>query len=152
MPTRSRSSTATREACHVVRDGLAQSRRVGNRYWELSFLGQLYPFFAAGEWDEALAMFAELPLDEWEQSRVAFVVGPMIQAGIGAHRGTLGEARGIVERFRVMETSGDVYEKAASTCAQAFLMLADGDLARGARPRSRLRLPSSTTSATGPRS
>ncbi len=49
----------------AVRNGLAHARRVGNRYWELSFLGQLYPFLALGEWDEALAMFEELPLDEW---------------------------------------------------------------------------------------
>jgi hypothetical protein len=116
------------EACTVVRDGLAQSRRVGNRFWELSFLGQLYPFYVTGEWDEALTMFAELPIDEWEHSRQAFVVGPLVQAGIGVRRGTLSDARHIVERFRAMETSGDVYEKAASNCAQALLLLADGDL------------------------
>jgi class 3 adenylate cyclase/tetratricopeptide (TPR) repeat protein len=116
------------EACVIIRDGLAQSRRVGNRAWELSFLGQLYPFYAAGAWDEALSMLAELPIDEWEQSRQAFVTGPMVQAGVGASRGTLHEARLNIDRFRAMDMSGDVYEKAARSCAQAFVLLADGDL------------------------
>ncbi len=117
------------EACTIVRDGLAQSRRVGNRYWELSFLGQLYPFYAVGAWDEVLSMFAELPLDEWEQTRVAFVVGPVVQAAIGARRGTPDEAIAIGERFRAMETSGDIYEKAAFSSARATLLLYDGEFA-----------------------
>ena len=116
------------EATDVVRDGLAQSRRVGNRYWELAFLGQLYPFLASGAWDEALAMFAELPLDEWEQSRVAFGVGPFVQATVGAHRGTLDDTRRIVDRFQAMGASSDVQEQSAYQCAQARFSLARGDL------------------------
>ena len=93
------------EAVDVVRDGLAQSRRVGSRYWELSFLGQVYPFVASGEWDEALAMFAELPIDEWEQVRAAFSGGPFVHATIGVHRGTRG--RGEAHR-RPVPGHGDV--------------------------------------------
>ena len=88
------------EAVDAVRDGLAQSRRVGSRYWELSFLGQVYSFIAAGEWDEAIAMTAELPVDEWEQVRAAFSGAPFVQATIGVHRGTVDEARRFVDRFR----------------------------------------------------
>ena len=115
------------EAVDTVRDGLAQSRRVGNRYWELSFLGQVYPFVAAGEWDEALAMFAELPTDEWEQSRVAFTCGPFVQATVGAHRGTLDDGRRIVDQFQTMGASADVQERSAYQCAEARLLLAEGD-------------------------
>ena len=94
------------EACDVVREGLAQSRRVGNRYWELSFLGQLYPFFAAGEWDEALAMFGELPLDEWEQSRQSpSSSGRWFKPASVFAAARSKDARRIVERFRI---DGDV--------------------------------------------
>jgi len=116
------------DAVDTVREGLAQSRRVGSRYWELSFLGQLYPFVASGDWDEALAMFAGLPLDEWEQSRQAFSSSPFLHATVGAHRGTPDEARLIVDRFEAMGTSADVQERAAYRCAQARLSLCRGDL------------------------
>ena len=114
------------EAMDTVRDGLAQSRRVGNR-WEMAFLGQIYPFFATGEWDEALAMVAELPIDEWDQAREAFSGVPFLQATVGAHRGTLEEARRIVERLKTMGASADVQELSSYRCAQARLQLADGD-------------------------
>jgi len=116
------------EAAQVVRDGAAQSRRVGIRFWEFSFLGQLYPFLATGEWDEALAMFAELPIDDWEQTRVAFGVGPLVKATIGSHRGSLEETRGTVDRFQAMEQSSDIQEVSAYQCARARLLLAEGDL------------------------
>jgi tetratricopeptide (TPR) repeat protein len=114
------------EAADGVRDGLAQSRRVGNRYWELGFLGQAYPLLATGEWDEVLAMSAELPTDEWEQSRQAFSVAPMLQATIGAHRGTLDDARLMVDQFQTMEASADVQERSAYQCARAQILLAEG--------------------------
>ncbi len=115
------------EAVAAVRDGLAQSRRVGSRYWELGFLGQSYPFWAAGEWDEALTMFADLPLDEWEQSRQAFSGAPFLQAAIGSRRGMLADAHGIVDRFTSMEASADVQERSCHQIAQALLLVADGD-------------------------
>ena len=115
------------EAADVVRDGLAQCRRVGNRYWEISFLGQVYPFVASGAWDEALAMFAELPLDEWEQSRQAFSSSPFLQATVGVHRGNPEDARHLVDRFQAMESSADVQERVAYQCARARLSLARGE-------------------------
>ncbi len=36
-------------ADQVRRRRLTQARRIGNRYWELSFLNQLYPVYACGE-------------------------------------------------------------------------------------------------------
>ena len=115
------------EAVAAVRDGLAQTRRVGNRYWELSFLGQLYAFVASGAWDEALAMCGELPIDEWEQVRAAFSGSPVVHATVGVHRGTAEEARRVVARFQAMETSADLQEQSAYQCANARLLLAEGD-------------------------
>jgi tetratricopeptide (TPR) repeat protein len=115
------------EAVEAVRDGLAQTRRVGNRYWELSFLGQLYGFVASGAWDEALAMCGELPIDEWEQVRAAFSGSPFVHATVGIHRGKTEEARRVVARFQAMETSADLQEQSAYQCANARLLLAEGD-------------------------
>jgi predicted ATPase/class 3 adenylate cyclase len=115
------------EAVAAVRDGLAQTRRVGNRYWELSFLGQVYAFLASGEWDEAIAMCAELPIDEWEQVRAAFSGTPLLYATVGVYRGTTKEARAVVARFQAMESSADLQEQSAYQCANARLLLAEGD-------------------------
>ena len=115
------------EAVEAVRDGLAQCRRVGSRYWELSFLGQVYSFVASGAWDEASAMTAELPIDEWEQVRAAFSGTPFVHATLGVHRGMLDDARRVVDRFQAMESSADLQEQSAYQCAQARLLLAEGD-------------------------
>jgi class 3 adenylate cyclase/predicted ATPase len=116
------------EAMEAVRDALAQSRRVGIRYWELGFLGHAYPFIATGAWDEALAMFEELPIDDWEQSRQAFAVGPFLHATTGAHRGTLADAHRILDRFQAMGASADVQERVGYECGRARLLLAQGDV------------------------
>ncbi|MGZ4463414.1 MAG: ATP-binding protein [Gaiellaceae bacterium] len=47
------------ESADAVRDGLALARKVGNRYWELAYLGQVYPFFACGAWDELFEMIEQ---------------------------------------------------------------------------------------------
>ena len=112
------------EAAEIVRSGLAQARRVGNRYWELSFLGQLYPFLSLGEWEEALVMFAELPVDEWAGSRQAFSVGPLVLATVLGHRGALDELRTYLARFEEMGQSGDEQERSAYRAGVARYLLA----------------------------
>jgi tetratricopeptide (TPR) repeat protein len=116
------------EAAQTVRNGLAQARRVGNRYWELSFLGQLYPFLSLGEWDEALSMFAELPADEWAGSRQAFSVGPLINATVLGHRGHLEQLEQVLDRFEEMGRSGDEQERSAYRSGLARFHLANGSL------------------------
>jgi class 3 adenylate cyclase/tetratricopeptide (TPR) repeat protein len=114
------------EAADVVRNGLAHARRVGNRYWEQLFLGQAYGFLALGEWDEALAMFGELPIDDWEQTRGAFQSGPLIVGTIGAHRGQLDSVLPTIRELAAMETSADEQEQSEYTCALARVRLAAG--------------------------
>jgi tetratricopeptide (TPR) repeat protein len=121
------------EAADVVRDGLAHARRVGNGYWELSLLGQLYPFLALGEWDEALQMFAALPAEEWQQQRVAFGATPLVLATVGVHRGETDELIRTLEDFAPMETSADEQERSAYKCALARVAFARGDHERALR-------------------
>jgi tetratricopeptide (TPR) repeat protein len=114
------------ESAETVRGALAQARRVGNRYWELSLLGQLYSFFALGEWDEALAMMAALPLDEWEQVRAAFTGFLMIHGAIHSNRGRLDDVAQTLKRFEPMAASADVQERASYESGLARLLLAQG--------------------------
>jgi class 3 adenylate cyclase/tetratricopeptide (TPR) repeat protein len=114
------------EAVDLVREGLAHARRVGNRYWEWSFLGQVYPLFAIGAWDEALEMIRALPEEQWRQARQAFGAAPSVGVLIHVHRGNLGEAARIIELFEEMATSADLQERAVHTCGKARVLLAEG--------------------------
>jgi class 3 adenylate cyclase/tetratricopeptide (TPR) repeat protein len=114
------------ESAETVRGALAQARRVGNRYWELSLLGQVYSFFALGQWDDALAMTAELPLDEWEQVRGAFTGFLMIHGAIHSYRGELDEVSQTLKRFEPLAASADVQERAAYESGLARFLLVQG--------------------------
>jgi tetratricopeptide (TPR) repeat protein len=110
-----------------LRDGLAYARRVGNRYWEWNLLGQVYPLFALGSWDETLAVTAELPEDEWLDLRQ--ISSGLASGGVLVHvnRGAYEDASRYVDVYRPLETSADVQERAAYACGKATLLLARGD-------------------------
>ena len=84
------------EGAETARDGLALARRVGNRYWEWSFMAQMYAPFALGEWDEVLAMRSGLPEVDWSQARLAFAGLPASWVPIQVHRGRLAEAEALM--------------------------------------------------------
>jgi class 3 adenylate cyclase/tetratricopeptide (TPR) repeat protein len=121
------------ESSSAVRDGLTLARRVGNRYWEEFFLGQAYPLFALGSWEEALATAIDLPEQEWTSARGAFLSLTSFCVAIHAHRGHLEEARRIVDVFGELADSADVQERAMHACGKSRLLLASGDAA-GALP------------------
>ena len=99
------------EAADTVRQGLIYARRLGNRYWEWLFLGQAYPFYALGAWDEVLAMTDELPRDAWTQARIA--VGSVLPSATAVlvYRGQLEEAKRMTNALAEIETSADVQER-----------------------------------------
>jgi class 3 adenylate cyclase/tetratricopeptide (TPR) repeat protein len=113
------------EATTAVRDGLVHARRVGNRQWEWSFLGQLYPLFALGEWDEALEMIGQLPEERWMEARQAF--SPVLPMGsmIHLHRGNLDEARRLAQVYDALSGSADVQERATYAASMARILLAE---------------------------
>jgi predicted ATPase len=115
------------EAIELVRDGLNQARRIGNRYWEWSFLNQLYPHYALGEWNEALEMIEGLPEGEWRDARQALGAVPSIGVLLNVHRGNLGEAARGVALFDELDASADGQEQAVYACGKARLLLADGN-------------------------
>jgi tetratricopeptide (TPR) repeat protein len=116
----------SREAADLVRTGLAFARRVGNRYWEWSFLGYSYPLFVLGDWDEVLEWEALLPSEDWERVRIAFFSLLVASAPIRVHRGLLDDARAQVRMFASAEKSADVQEQAQFGYVHALLAFAEG--------------------------
>ena len=101
-----------------MRDGLALARKVGNRYWENAFCGQVYPFFAIGAWDELVEMVDQLPQEQWLEARQAF--SSVLTSGVAAaaHRGRLDQAHGIVQMLDELTESADVQERSAIRAAR----------------------------------
>jgi class 3 adenylate cyclase/predicted ATPase len=112
------------EAC--VREGLAYSRRVGNRYQELLFLGQSYSLFALGKWDDALEFAAELP-EDWRTARQAYSTVSSICVIVNVHRGRLDDAERWITLLDEFSGSADAQERAGHACGRARLLLARGD-------------------------
>jgi tetratricopeptide (TPR) repeat protein len=121
------------DAADIVREGLAFARRVGNRQQEWNFLGQLYPMFALGEWDEALAMISEVPEDRWADARQVHSTVAIVGAEINAYRGRIVEADRIVRLCAELENSADVQERGAYGCATSKLLLIRGSPAEALR-------------------
>ena len=114
------------EASTAVREGLALARRVGNRQQEWMFLGQVYPQFALGAWDELLSMIAEIPREHWSEVRPSWP-GILFGATVDAFRGRPDEAEALFGLCAEMESSADHQEQAAFHLARADLLLMAGD-------------------------
>ncbi|MBA3737177.1 MAG: AAA family ATPase [Actinobacteria bacterium] len=116
------------DADDLVREGLALSRRVGNRYWESSLLGHVYPKYSLGLWDELMASLDEIPPDEFVRARLGFNQGYVAYGtAVEVHRGDVDAAARRLQRFSEMQTSADVQEVAEYACGAATLHLAEDD-------------------------
>jgi len=117
---------AYQEALDSVTKGLAVARRVGNRYWEWQFLGQVYPFAALGRWDEALDMVRALPARAVDESRPAANAFLGVVPFIHINRGDLDAAAASRAMFHGAEDSADLQERAADAVGAAALARAEG--------------------------
>jgi len=115
------------QAAQGFRDGLALARRVGLRQSEWQFLGQVYPLYALGRWDEALELAGQVPDEAFVQSRFPFIclVGPVVS--IHNNRGDVEAARRLVARHPEIAGSDDLTERAAYAWAEAAHLMAGGD-------------------------
>ncbi len=121
------------DSATLARDGLALTRRVGNRNWEWFFLGQVYALFALGEWDEVLEQQASLPEEGITLARLAYASGPVTVVPIHVHRGELETAAGFVTRLGELEHSADVQERTQFGLGKARVLLGKGNAAEALR-------------------
>ncbi len=114
------------EAAAFVRDGLELARKVGNRYWEQSFLGCAYPSYVLGDWDDVVARADGLPANDWTQVRIAFstLLTSIVPALL--HRGHLEAAEPFKRILGELETSSDMQELSQGRLAEAAFCFADG--------------------------
>jgi tetratricopeptide (TPR) repeat protein len=114
------------ESAELAHDGLELARRVGNRYWEWSFLGFAYPSFARGDWAQVVAREDDLPIEDWTRVRIAFATLLTALVPTRVHRGEVDAARRFRDLFAELEASADLQEQAQVHFAEATLDFADG--------------------------
>ncbi len=125
------------EAMTYTDDGLLLARRAGNRYWEQILLGQIYPRYALGQWDEALARMDELlALQETRFARTAFSQGYLaFGSRIHIQRGDVQAGEQLLERMSEFEGSADAQERLEYGTAKIGLLAARGRPRWRAGPR-----------------
>jgi len=100
---------------------------VGLRQSEWQFLGQVYPLYALGRWDEALELANGVPEEAFAQTRFPFMCLLGSVVSIHAHRGDVEAARRLVGLHPEIGSSDDLTERAAFMWAHAAERLASGD-------------------------
>jgi class 3 adenylate cyclase/tetratricopeptide (TPR) repeat protein len=113
-----------------LNETVAISRRIGHRVYEWFAVSEMsYALTMLGRWDEALARFAEIPVEQLGISTQ--LLSPLTGVlDIYLHRGELDEARRLLSRHASLEQASDVQAYGCYQAAVASVRLAEGD-ARG---------------------
>ena len=111
-----------------VDQGLALARRVGNRFWEWSLLGQLYSLYALGDWDDLIERAESLPTERLKDLRAVFAGFMVSIPKVRLARGDLEGATLAAASFSEdVSKSDDVQEQSMWFCGQAAIANARGD-------------------------
>jgi len=114
------------EARDYVEQGLALARRLGDRANEWQFLGQVYPHFALGEWDEMLALIGAIPIEKIGEARLAANALLLCAPLVHVQRGDLDAADAALAAFPSVDASADVQELATYAAGRAVMNHARG--------------------------
>jgi tetratricopeptide (TPR) repeat protein len=118
------------EALDTFRSGIALARRIGDRSWEASARGQVsYLLAMTGAWAEAAEEVRALVEEaaSFDLGYYATLLGVVPELLVP--RGSVDEARSLLERFARFEASDDVQERCGYAAAQAALLQAEGSYA-----------------------
>jgi class 3 adenylate cyclase/tetratricopeptide (TPR) repeat protein len=121
------------EAVGYDRDGLALAHRVGNRFWEWSFLGHAYALYCLGKWDDVVDRTKALPEADWTRARGAFTGHLATAALVLTNRGESQEAGRLLDALSEMATSAEVQERMVHACGTAAVMLDRGEYGEALR-------------------
>jgi class 3 adenylate cyclase/tetratricopeptide (TPR) repeat protein len=118
------------EAARYDEEGLALSRRLGDRLWEWMFIAEgVFLAFMAGEWDGAVRRAADVPrLEETSASR--FAAGELLQSipALLVERGQVDDASEVLESYAGFEHSADLQERIGYQAANARVLRGRGRL------------------------
>jgi class 3 adenylate cyclase/tetratricopeptide (TPR) repeat protein len=127
-------------AIEYARLGLELARRLGNRYWELNFLGrQASVYWLEGRWDEALDVVGPV-LDQANAHASGFSLSRVLPAitHVLVNRGHLDQAEKLVALRESAAAAPGMVERADYYTALAMVTLARGDLETSKRARSEM--------------
>ena len=115
------------ESSRAVEDGLALSRRMGDRVWEWNFAAlQVLLRYMVGDWGSVFRIADEIfALEEVPAFRFA-AVELLIVSHLYVARGQLDEAMRVLSRFDRFASSSDVQEQAAYHAACAAVARGEG--------------------------
>jgi class 3 adenylate cyclase/tetratricopeptide (TPR) repeat protein len=114
------------EALEALDEGLALARRSGDRATELYILTETtYALTMTGRWDEAVAVFRELPDDTLRSNAYCgSVLTGVLEIFI--HRGDLGAAKELLSMFAFLGEEIALQDRAIHAAARAALLYAEG--------------------------
>ena len=115
------------EALDTFRSGIALARRIGDASWEASARGEVsYLLAMTGAWVEAVEEVRAL-VGEVESIDIGYYVTLLgVVPELLVPRGSLDEARALLERFGRFESSDDVQERCGYAAGQAAILQAEG--------------------------
>jgi class 3 adenylate cyclase/tetratricopeptide (TPR) repeat protein len=114
------------EAIELQRQGLALARKAGHRASEWRLIGELSAYLLfTGQWDEALALAAEVPEDQFRVAQA----GPYLWIYVAVERGDAAEGRRMLSLLSDLEHSADVQERGGYAALSAHVLLGEGRLA-----------------------
>lgn len=115
------------EALAYLHDALAVTRRRGSRPGEWSVLGETtYPLFMLGRWDEALAVFAEVPEERLHEGTTESFLSSLPEIHVA--RAELGEAARVVSLYAPYGDSDNLQRRSMYLGGAAVVARAEGRL------------------------
>jgi tetratricopeptide (TPR) repeat protein len=114
------------EALDALADGLVLARRIGARNRELFLLAETsYALAMSGRWEEALAIYMELPEDQLRTNgALASVLSGVLEVLI--HQGRVEEARSLFALPEYLLHEPELQDRAIYAGARAVLLHAEG--------------------------
>jgi predicted ATPase/class 3 adenylate cyclase len=113
-----------REAAEELENGIAYARRVGDRNWEHTLLGELsWSLVLTGRWPEALSLLSHVPAERLVELTSTFLITlpePLVA------QGRLDDARHLLSLHARHETATDIQQRTGYRVAEAVLLHAEG--------------------------
>jgi class 3 adenylate cyclase/tetratricopeptide (TPR) repeat protein len=115
------------EALAYLSDARAAARRRGSRPGEWSVLGETtYPLFMLGRWDEALAVFAEVPEERLHEGTTESFLSTIPEIHIA--RGDIDTASRVLALYAPYETSENLQRRSMYLASAGSVAAAEGRL------------------------